>query len=280
MKLVFALSALLGTSLLVAADGHPVIPEPSSLLPLATGNSWTYQWTCPAETRALAEGQTAEHPKVVVTSVAPIDYGGRVLNAHHVSSPPVDHTEKYVVAENVDGKYRIEIKTTQDVPVSRVRDGRYDGTKDIFWSWQANANRDRMSLSEDLAYEWNDSLARILLRGGTVPVDEFPTSRTNFIDITLNDGIWGQSWLQVDNQSASITYLYRTADSVHVEVPADSYDCIETITRIMQSSRPDAAIDCEIHSFFAPHVGLVREYQVTDDGVVIYDMQLTGVRTG
>jgi hypothetical protein len=218
----------------------------SNYLPLAVGNQWQYKRTILRDIYAW-EGYAEEKED------------GKSELQFLVGQPsgfaPGESTETYIITGTVE-KGGLQFWEVQ-VSSPQARDGRYGGVY---------TQPDRIL--------WG----RVASSAEIIEIDEILTQEAGyFIGAKREERILVVEPLIQDNVQATLSHtrlpeIQYTAlpDLTQVDVPAGKFSCsVEVVTKVDTDQ-----FKWETHSFYAPHIGLVKEVQYDDAGKVTYTLEL------
>ena len=258
------------------------------LMPLEVGNRWTYRWTSPAAP-AGAEVE-AEEPIFYGRQIS--SYQGKSMDALGYRRNARPHEETYSITRLEGDRYFFVISSAPEVPLGQIRDGRYEESQQLSWSWSEDG--EVLALSEQIEREWTYPSRQYLLRGSSRAPADFPVDFREVIQLESDHGgryrggrrVWLSSRASGDKQMCPVTQ--HNSRLAEVVVPAGKFaGCMETVVKFFMSEeeiddsawgdlfdRADAPLLYETHTYWAPGVGMVREYQKTGDGKLAYDLAL------
>jgi len=194
------------------------------------------------------------------------------------------HKETYTIVR-VDGpKYYFQISTIpQDS--TPVRDGRYEDARSQYWMLAANAG-DTFGIAERIERKWQRIIEASpiymttgkaapgewmhdFVGDGPVPTDEFPLDQNDLIVVQPNQARRAFTHELHFGSKSEITFDSRGQS---VTVPAGTFeDCFKTLVTIRSK---EGALRWQTHTFYAPGVGMVREYQELPNGSLTYRLDL------
>lgn len=221
---------------------HPTIKLEqleSTYLPLATGNTWTYDKTVTSQVFAW-EAYTAENTGQTQMIVGPPE---------NVTTGKFEETYQIIGETDKPGLWEVA------VPDTAARDGRYGGLVNrpdtILWG-RVPSNKEVIQINEVMF--WESAFQ------GHVEQSIIFLVETHLPDMEVT----------MTPPPGHVTYITRV-QPIPITTPAGSFPC--TLEVIMQ-------VDGEPYqwtttSYFAPGVGLVKEYQLNEKGRQTYIMELT-----
>lgn len=246
--------------------------NPKLYMPLAIGNSWTYEW------RSFATPDTnvivLQKPIMNMTYYS---YNNKRLKAKGEIFSARAHKETYTITRSENNNYFFTISTDPSViDNDLIRDGRYFNAVEFWWYWIDN-KENYFTLGETIKNNWhkNDpfmgAIKKSLSGEKTISLNDFPYDYRFCLIFDYENGKKSTFIKLIDGLCHYITQIAKK----EIKVPSGVYkECIETIEEIHESDYEDSPILWETHMFWAPNVGKVYEYQISSDGLINYELRL------
>jgi hypothetical protein len=236
------------------------------LLPLEVGNTWRYSWTSTLTDRT-------PNAKVKVRGFQWHEYGENCMIAKRFIPVPPDHAETYTITSKRGDNYYFTVSSDPAVKGDE-RDGRYDDTVEMCWTWWTGTET---GLTETIKRNWDYPSKGYLLGShyADVPAEK-PTDNRNVVHIKKK-GVVAFAMMY----GSSLVYDYNLRGTT-VTVPAGTFrNCVEVTEKVYKKEKgKKPKLEWETHTFWAPMVGMVRDYQQLPDGIITYDMKLTRYTVG
>ena len=267
---------------------EPGTYSPSLVMPLHVGNSWTYSWVRP-DTTPHSEPPNGDKPIVHC-----IQY--YISDHPEDRSPSVtagiatwkEHNETYTIIAKEDDTFVFSITAEPEGADREIRDGRYESFTRLSWRWreQRDLTGHYMALEEHITRKWGrwGSFSGPPGHAGTKLLSKgTPSDSRDSLRFEFHDGKWGASevvGLSYGNYRVEYRVPVNSARAnafkgTEIVVPAGKFlGCLETIEGIYKGSEEDSPLICQTHSFWAPGIGKVREYQKAADGNITYELNL------
>jgi len=241
--------------------------DPKILMPLSVGNSWTYKWHYNNYSSTPIKMMCRKRYKVENSQSLTARSYRRVIKNNHI--------ETYLITNQINGKFyfKISVKPSKTDLNLIVRDGRYKETVQKYWKWTTSkgGGGHLVGLYEICSRNWDYHIKTMFSRQG-YNTDDLPLDNLTAINILVKKGQWKNTTLEIKNADNIITEKYDPTDK-EIQVEAGRFnDCFETI----HISKDKDKI-YKTHTFWAPNVGMVKEYQafVKDDNeIIIYHLDL------
>lgn len=256
-------------------EEKPFQYEPKTLMPLAVGNKWVYQWssTDAGANKDNEGGRRGYH----CWREYGYDNKGMLYNVHIVMIIP--HEETYEIVRQDGEHFFFTVTAPEEVGLTLARDGRYDDSVELCWTWWDKREQPggSVGLTESIKRNWGED-AVYLLDGKPIPENKFdlPADHRDTVRVEFENGEWGNSFVGIWEVGSRYRFRYQPSQLEKIEVPAGTYtDCIESIEKFSGKAESDGKQDeWETHIFWAPGVGKVYEYQVLPDGRKTYELKL------
>jgi len=254
--------------------------DPRLLMPLAVGNKWVYQWESPASPGT----EEVEKDQPIFCGLRVYTYGGSTMTALSYCRKARAHREIYTVIRQDGEHYFFVVASDPNVPAHEIRDGRYEESIENCWTlWDdQTGKKGNRGLTESIKRRWTYPSKQYFLEDEQDFPAEVPIDNRN---VMQNPGV---EYVYTNKEGLIIEGTkYRLADVV--KVPAGTFaHCLEFVhtvpkqgERINRKARDEVTegglpkwAEFETHTFWAPEVGMIYEYQKRPDGMITYEMKL------
>jgi hypothetical protein len=259
-------------------------------MPLAVENSWTYRWRS-SFTNTPEEFKTDEK---FCFYFLEFEYKKKTSFALGYQHHGRVHEETYTITRQDVDQFFFTVKSSPDVPVDYLRDGRYEQSVETAWSWWGpqTANDREFGLTESIKRDWSYPHNQVLLRGQDPEEGKYPSDDRILIHLKYWNGGWGndvRTWHIIDMYDKRLVPIITySSEEQEVSVPAGHFkQCLRTVLVAYMYSEDVPPEDIsnyfdkhkdmllfETQTYWAPGVGMVREYQKLGDGRLAYDLEL------
>lgn len=258
--------------------------DPKLLMPLAVGNTWVYSWTSPA-VKGTKEVTSA---KPLLYGLQHYQYKGKGMYALAYRRAARAHQETYRVVRKDGDHYFFTVSSDPMVPNEQLRDGRYDGSIENCWTlWdkRKGGSKGECGMTATIKRKWTYPSRQYLLKGSPGDPGDHPIDNRNLIQNP------GRRIFSVDDKKRITDMYEHSISKEEVVVPAGKFKhCFEYIktapkgredidknkkkvTRKVEGGIP-AWAQYVTHTFWAPGVGMVYEYQKLEGNVIAYELKL------
>lgn len=265
----FALIMFLTLSPWIASSRGKVASE-ADILPLAVGNTWTYSKTIP-------RGKEAFFQRSLI-----VRQGGYFLTvgtSGTETNEPVSCLETYKVVGIGEKRKSWRVEITATPPECRgknLRDGRYEDASRIFWEKEPNFSKDEVGIiNERIIYDrdklppgWKDEVVD--------PIEEVRITSFVWKVLAGKDQPYISLKRELVGSNIKVSSSNRT---VSIKTPAGDFeDCVEVKEDVAIQKGNDKKdpwstgwTNCR---YLCLGIGLVKEFQKTQSGDVLYFMEL------
>jgi len=292
-----------------------ILDHAKRLLPLAVGNSWTYRWSSPgapkegefqypdARSRCMTEWKY-DDLQMIVHSVR--GKGREHTETYRItrqdgdrfffevsSSPKVGKQQlrdgRYAYSQEIAWRWwqngatlgliesiKREVlfrsaSELSDFPLDRILRDLPPGQYAAFSVEYGNGTRSHLRFRSDFN-------RKAKIEPPNLPSDD----RILIQDSGKHGGLWTvERGVGRRGEERLVTEYTNHGSSKSIRVPAGTFEgCVQTAVKCSTSKAKQSPLSTqwEIHTFWAPEVGMVREYQKLDDGTLVYELTLVSYR--
>lgn len=241
--------------------------DPRIYMPLAVGNSWTYVWKNKVisdlkEPETKRKGTVFWINRFFEKGKPNIYYGQSFL--YELST----FEDTYSIYRQDQNHFFFNISCSgKDCEYHTAGDSRFKHSLEQAWTWTDTNKAGQLNivLTETLKTDVLNPKAKDDISLAAV-------DNRNIIHVVKKNNAW-YNWNMVMSYGNSFNLEYDFKDH-SVEVPAGKFEQCILIKEMYHGEFHGRVIDFAVYKYFAPNIGMVKEYQQLADGTITYTMEL------